>query len=99
VLMDYAWPGNVRELENTIEHAFVQCAGGVLSTEHLPQDLRPERSVVDEVLERTDPLVENEKVLLQRVLQNVQGHRGKAAEILGISRPTLWRKMKKHGLA
>ena len=99
VLMDYAWPGNVRELENAIEHAFVQCAGGVLSTEHLPQDLRPERSVVDEVLERTDPLAENEKVLLQRVLQNVQGHRGKAAEILGISRPTLWRKMKKHGLA
>ncbi|MCK5380314.1 MAG: sigma 54-interacting transcriptional regulator [Candidatus Latescibacteria bacterium] len=98
VLMDYAWPGNVRELENTIEHAFVQCAGGMLSVEHLPRNLRPEPSVADAALEGGDPLVENEKVLLQRVLRNVQGHRGKTAETLGISRPTLWRKMKKHGL-
>ena len=98
VLMDYPWPGNVRELENAIEHAFVRCAGGMLSAEHLPPDLRPERPTVDEVLERRDPLAENEKVLIQRVLQNVQGHRGRAAEMLDVSRPTLWRKMKKHGL-
>ncbi|OPX22289.1 MAG: hypothetical protein B1H02_06360 [Candidatus Latescibacteria bacterium 4484_107] len=97
-LMDYAWPGNVRELENAIEHAFVQCAGGMLSVEHLPRNLRPEHAMVDAVLDRKDPLLQNEKALLQRVLQNVEGHRGKAAETLGISRPTLWRKMKKHGL-
>ena len=98
MLMDYAWPGNVRELENAIEHAFVQCAGGLLSVGHLSRNLRPEPAMADAALEGGDPLGESEKALLRRVLQNVGGHRGKAAETLGISRPTLWRKMKKHGL-
>lgn len=97
-LMDYSWPGNVRELENVIEHAFVRCPGGVVLPEHLPNDIRAEQPVFSSVIGETDPLEAAEKLVLQEMIAVTGGIRKQMAQRLGISLPTLWRKLKKHHL-
>jgi PAS domain S-box-containing protein len=96
-LLDYNWPGNVRELENAIEYGFVRCEGEHILPGDLPEALHP--SIDQEhLLEEKDPFGASERALIRTTLEKVGGNRGSAAKILGISRPTLWRKMKKYGL-
>ena len=96
-LLDHDWPGNVRELENAIEYAFVRCEGEYILLRDLPETLH---SSIDQegLLREKDPFAASERTLIQTTLEKVGGNRGDAAKTLGISRPTLWRKMKKHGL-
>ncbi len=102
----YRWPGNVRELENAVERA-VALAGpdSVLTRELLLEGLlrRKRRGPGEEVAD--GPLValrevvrEAEKVHIRRVLAASEGHRAKAAQLLGISRKNLWEKMKEYGV-
>jgi DNA-binding NtrC family response regulator len=96
-LMDYGWPGNVRELEHAIERAVIVARGASIRTRELPP----------EVLERTSDrpptdsldLQAQERVLIERALKRFRGNRQQAAEALKISAVTLWRKMKRYGLA
>jgi len=101
MLTAHSWPGNVRELENAIEHAFVQCKDDTVRTEDLPKSLRLEATSADERIEIDGdrPLEDSERRVLIRILEEVQGNRREAARRLGISRTTLWRKMKRYGLA
>ena len=100
ILTSHGWPGNVRELENALEHAFVQCRGDLIRVEDLPRSLGSEPRLSDAEVPAAGerPLEEGERRVLLRVLEDVQGNRGEAARRLGVSRTTLWRKMKTYGL-
>jgi len=94
----YPWPGNVRELENAIERAAVMSAGSEVRLEHLPPRMLggggPSESLTSSQLKS---LREVEADQIAAVLQATGGHRARAAEILGISPATLWRKLKRAG--
>jgi DNA-binding NtrC family response regulator len=95
VLDRYGWPGNVRELENVIERALILCDSGSIEPEHLPLGVRLEPSFhADEDDGRLVTLEEVERRYVKRVLEECQGHRHKAANILGISERNLYRKLK-----
>lgn len=93
-LLDYSFPGNIRELENIIEFAFVKCKGAVIELNHLPEDLWLEEKPQDF---SNRELKEAEKI--RTILNQYPTNRQLAAQALGISRVTLWRKMKKYGIS
>jgi PAS domain S-box-containing protein len=95
-LMDYPFPGNVRELENIIEFAFITCKGPVVDIPHLPRELFQGQNVAPLDLSEAEHL-EAEKI--RAMLQRYPDSRPDTARALGISRTTLWRKMKKFGIA
>jgi DNA-binding NtrC family response regulator len=93
-LQAHRWPGNVRELEHCIMRAVVLASGSVIRPEHLSMS-SPARADAAPL----SSLDDMERVQIQRVLQATKGHKGKAAEILGVSRPRLNRLLIKHGIA
>jgi PAS domain S-box-containing protein len=96
-LLAYSFPGNVRELENAIEHAFVVCAGSTIEASDLPPHIVPDRSAPLPLAEPSmRPLQGAEAAIIRETLERHRGHRGRAAEELGISRNTLWRKMRRY---
>ncbi len=100
LLIDYAWPGNIREMENALGHAFVHCREGALLPEHLPPDItRGISHVTHAALGSLGSVEEMEKVLIVEALKQTGGNRTRAARKLGMSRSSLWRKLRKHGLA
>lgn len=97
ILMGYAFPGNVRELENIMERAVTLAANSTVELAHLPRDLREYRFEVQR-REKSElvSLEEHEKAYVAWVLEQVKGNKTKAAEILGIDRVSLWRKLKRY---
>ncbi len=97
MLLSYAWPGNVRQLENAVERAVHLAQGGVLSSEHfgLLEKEKTPHPVASFVFM---PLEAWEKEAISRTLKHVGGNLSQCAQVLGISRPTLYRKMKKYGI-
>jgi len=104
-LVAHSYPGNVRELENAIEHAFVICGGDTIRLEDLPPHIRGESLNVDTPPAPAPPgpsvtaLESAEATAIRHALDHHAGNRTRAARELGISRNTLWRKMKKHGIS
>jgi DNA-binding NtrC family response regulator len=95
-LQAYGFPGNVRELENAIERGVALAGDGVLRLEHLPEELRGAPGRAGAAL----PTLEAQEAdYIRWVLGQTQGNRTRAAQILGIDRVSLWRKLKKYGLA
>ncbi|MCB1049650.1 MAG: sigma-54-dependent Fis family transcriptional regulator [Acidobacteria bacterium] len=111
-LLAYPWPGNVREMENALEFASTLCQGHFIQVEDLPQDLRHHAAVTallkDHPIDRQpepwlepaanppanpnpDPLIET--------LEQCRWNKSRAAQALGISRTTLWRRMREAGLS
>ncbi|HEY6012311.1 MAG TPA: helix-turn-helix domain-containing protein, partial [Nitrospirota bacterium] len=100
LLMNYDFPGNVRELENIIERGVALTNGSVVETGHLPEDLRELSIRTFRKKEGKIPsLDEQEESYIKWVLGEVGGNKTLAAQILGIDRVSLWRKLKKYGLA
>ena len=97
VLSQYPFPGNVRELENIIERAVALSDGEEISLRDLPSDLR-ELTMRNIEPHRMVPLATKEKEYIREVLRRTRSNKGQAADILGPSRTTLWRKMKHYGL-
>ncbi len=96
LMVDYAWPGNVRELENAIERAVTLARGEKIGPEDLPpamQEARGDRRVIDESAEHTLPLHEMEREYILRILEKTGGNKYQAAQVLGIDRKTLYRKL------
>jgi len=102
VLMRHPLPGNVRELENIIEYCFVLCHNGLIDVKHLPDDLQPggasSASAPAPAARPADPLEESEAEAIRLALTRNRGNRVQTAEELRVSRTTLWRKMKRHGI-
>jgi two-component system response regulator AtoC len=95
LLLRYDYPGNVRELENIVARAVALAEGNQIQVEDLPAFLTGGEDVPQGPLKSLDDL---EREHISRVLHAVQGRRDQAAAILGITRSTLWRKIKKFGL-
>ncbi len=99
VLMNYPFPGNVRELENIVERAVTLSRGEVLGLEDLPEELRTVRfRAVRPGSTAMPTLAEAEREYIRWVLSQTKGNKTKAAEILGIDRVSLWRKIKQFQL-
>ncbi|MBU0769690.1 MAG: sigma 54-interacting transcriptional regulator [Proteobacteria bacterium] len=95
ILSFYPWPGNVRELRNAIEYAFVLCSGGAIGKQHLPPKiLKTTEASSKPVICYPDDSGEREKFL--KVLQQAGGNQSEAARILGVSRVTVWKRIKKY---
>ncbi len=100
LLSSYVWPGNVRELENVIMRAVITAPGEVLSRELLNSEVQNASTARDGVvLEVGVTLEEAEKELIARTLAQVEGNKGEAARLLGISRKGIYNKIKKYNLA
>jgi len=104
VLDTHSWPGNVRELRNVVERAVVFCRDSRITPDHLPPGLRetPAAATPTPPVRRAEPLrsaVERAEVeTIRAALAATDGRRNDAAEILGISRKTLWEKIKTYGI-
>ena len=100
-LCAYAWPGNIRELRNCVERMVVLCRGKMIDLENVPVDIREgvTPGIAKTVLSQPSCDLEcNEKMLIERALNECGGNRTKAAEKLGISRRTLHRKLHTYNL-
>jgi len=102
-LLDYQYPGNVRELQNIVERMAVLKRSGYIDLEDLPEKLYAAESIEEAAplnMERGyDTLVtEFEKTLISKALQETQGVKSKAAQVLSINRTTLIEKMKRLGI-
>jgi len=105
VLLGYRWPGNVRELRNVLERATILCDGGLVAAEHLPRELsRPEPAAGDGKATAGAPapgsfnLEAAEKDLILRALEVSGNNRSQAARLLGLARPQLYTRLRKHGI-
>ncbi len=94
-LLAYDWPGNIRELRNVVEYAFVIGRGDVLQIDDLTPELRGEPPPMRKQ-QGDDEDSERRRIIA--ALRATDGHRGEAAERLGISRTTLWRRMNQLGI-
>ncbi|MFP4616183.1 MAG: sigma-54-dependent transcriptional regulator [Thiohalorhabdus sp.] len=99
-LMRYDWPGNVRELENLVQRMVILAEGEKIDTDVLPPELQQPGEVVGRALDHIPPqsLEEVEAYFIRKTLHETEGDRALTAEILGINKSTLWRKIKKYQL-
>ncbi len=99
VLLNYFYPGNIRELKNIIEHAFICSKDNTILPEHLPGELIREGEMLNfSTSQQVSSLDNVEKEWIHRMLEETGWKYSEAARRLGISRTTLWRKVKSYGL-
>lgn len=101
VMLNYPWPGNVRELENAVEHGIICAQSNSVGPESLPQHIQDhmqiqKKSTTHDASEVEDTLEQRNQI--ESALKDTSGNKARAAEILGIDRSTLWRRMQRHGL-
>lgn len=96
IMLNYSWPGNVRELENIMERAIILSRNKIIHPEDLPFSMihQAEEEAVEKALEQRLSLDQLEKEYIKKVLLQVGGNKSRAAEILGLDRKTLYRKLK-----
>jgi len=98
-LREYAWPGNVRELFAVVESAAIRARGGEIGLEHLPPEVRGDDRRADDALPyRFEGDPDAERAAIVAALESCGGVRSRAADLLGMSRTTLWRRMREFDL-
>ena len=99
-LMRYDWPGNVRELENVVQRMIILSESDPIGPEVVPPRLSEGSGTQARALDLLSPrsLDEMEAYFIAKTLRETKGDRGLAAEILGIDKSTLWRKVKRYGI-
>ena len=90
--MQYPWPGNVRELKHAIEHAFILCRGRLITVDNLPSEIISAVNINKPA--HAGSLLSNHQDIL-KALKETGWNKSKAARRLGISRQTIYRKIKK----
>jgi transcriptional regulator of acetoin/glycerol metabolism len=100
-LTEYPWPGNIREIETVLERAALLFEGPQIGLDSLPPAIVKRSALIrgKSVTQPIQTLVEAEKSAILTAIQAAQGNLTKAAQSLGISRTTLWRKMKEIGIS
>ncbi len=110
-LLNYPWPGNIRELNNAVEYGVICSDEGVVDVDSLPQDIRlysrdalvaktPTMAIAADIAGPAgDAELRSQQLELTEALEKAHGSKALAAQILGIDRTTLWRRMQKAGLA
>jgi len=99
ILMKYEFPGNIRELENIIERAVALAEGSEIESRHLPEDIQQITFQIQGQREgRFMTLEENERDYIVWILGQTGNNKTKAADLLGIDRVSLWRKMRRFNL-
>ena len=96
--MDYHWPGNIRELKSALEYAFVAGEEGLIQPPQLPPKISERRRSSDSVPFFGGRGETAEKTALIDALRQANGNQSQAARILGISRGTVWNRMRKYGI-
>src|SRR5213080_4791864 len=102
-LLDYSWPGNVRELQNAIEYAMVLTRQGMIDVKELPTEIQLPPALQQAELgalprSGVQTLDDVERNAILQALAECRGNKKKAAELLGIQRPTLYNKMKRYAI-
>src|SRR3954451_16775476 len=102
-LLDYSWPGNVRELQNAIEYAVVLAREGVIGVKELPAEIQLPPALQQAELgglprKGVQSLDDLERNAILQALAECRGNKKKAAELLGIQRPTLYNKLKRYAI-
>jgi DNA-binding NtrC family response regulator len=90
-LLDYAWPGNVRELRNLIDYVLIHCDEPVIQPHHLPSELHASSPTIVVAAASPAEAESDRRTQLLTVLQQAGGNRRRAAQLLGVSRSTLYR--------
>ena len=102
-LLDYSWPGNVRELQNAIEYAVVLARQGMIGVKELPTEIQlppalQQAEIAGLPRSGVQSLDDVERTAIIQALAECHGNKKKAAELLGIQRPTLYNKMKRYAI-
>jgi DNA-binding NtrC family response regulator len=101
-LLDYSWPGNVRELQNAIEYAVVLARNDIIGIKELPTEIQLppalQTSLAPVRRSGVASLDDMERETILQALTQTHGNKKKAAELLGIQRPTLYNKMKRYAI-
>jgi two-component system, NtrC family, response regulator HydG len=97
LLRKHEWPGNVRQLFAALESAAISAGGGRIEAQHLPESVRGPDAATPRY--RSSEPVENEKQAIEDAIATAGGSLSRAAEMLGMGRTTLWRKMRALGIA
>jgi len=98
ILLEQPWPGNVRELKGVLEYAFVVATDGLLTPEHLPPKLSQRQYTPAAPPAAGAAAAADEKTALINALRQTSGNQSQAAALLGVTRVTVWHRMKKHGI-
>ena len=98
LLFNYDWPGNIRQLQNCIESAVVICSGEEITMEDLPPSISNSSGENNISIPVGVTLDEAEKTIIAQNLAANKGNKSKTAEVLGIERKTLHRKLEKYGI-
>ncbi len=97
-LYNYSWPGNIRELRNSIESAVVMCKGNIIPPEDLPPSVISGEEGSYIKIDLGVSLEEAERVIIESTLNFCSGNKSKTAEVLGIGRKTLHRKINEYAI-
>ena len=97
-LLNYSWPGNVRELRNTIEYASVLCPGGWIGNEHLPPKISMNSNLPSSNPRSSAVSWQEEREKLIHTLRRFRGNQSETARALGVSRVTIWKRIKKYDI-
>ena len=97
-LLNYTWPGNVRELRNAVEYASVLCPGGWIGAEHLPPKITMENKTPSSNKKFSPASRQEEREKLINTLRRFGGNQSETARVLGVSRVTIWKRIKKYGI-
>jgi len=93
IFMEYSWPGNIRELEHTLEHAFILCNKSIITIEHLPSEFKTFSKTV--LALPKDRKADASQAILN-ALKRTAWNKAKAARLLGMSRRSIYRKIKEY---
>jgi DNA-binding NtrC family response regulator len=96
ILLNYSWPGNIRELENILERAVILCRGEEITPDDLPDQIK--NNFFDVRVSKELTLSELEKEYITMIFDKTAQHRIKTAQILGIDRRTLYRKLRQYNI-
>ena len=97
-MVKYSWPGNIRELKNCVESAVVMCSGEEIRLEDLPASVQLKGAEQAISIPVGIPMDEAEKIIIQENLAANNGNKSKTADVLGIGRKTLHRKLEEYGI-